>query len=916
MKLLRVTVGTSVGVAVSGKCPASHPWAYRPRSDFDYCCATADDYSQAGANMNPDRSRRSDSCKNNDYMPCAAPPCADYWTAACPEIHPWAYRPLDGFDYCCASGDDHFGRKGINSLANRSARSDSCKDEAYVPCSSPPCDDYSEQSQITLADNALKVVVNTNTHNGLAFGTVTYLAHPTSAQSLVAASTAMTAWSAAFVTEGSTKAITKDSSSSATRMVALANATHLSLVWSGMTIADAGFVDVYLALHLKDGFLHHRLKFETTSPTIGLWDWTLVPGGTVLLPETATTFENAGFGVVHTPPLGFQGVYPQQTMQYMASFENSHFSGMYVAAHDPDASSKTLGLSVTNGNGHFTIGATPPGAGEPFAGYETDFDIVVSAFDGGWWEASQIYRNWALREATWTKQGPMSQRPDVPEWLYDVTTWVNSHWQGNDIFNVTGGDPVVVQQRVTAIFERFGLAANALALHWYEWDTLGYKLGSNYSECATEVTCGFDTHYPEYFPVRERFEESLKAMQDLGVKVCPYINGRIFDKSTETWTKMAAEDFASKSAIPSLHTPEISTYEEQYGSMAKFAVMCPHTAYWQDTIADTVGRLTNEYNTDGVYIDQIAAAGPKACFDKSHNHSVGGGHHWVTGYAEMLRKVRAQAGNDKVILTESNSEPFMGGLNLFLTLVGFLIGDLPSTPEPTTGSIIVPAFQSVYGGYILPVGAEFYQQDFKDPNIFAAKVAVMYVFGAQMGWFSLGGRDNEHPPMGIHELLMDAEYDQEILYLRKLSQAKLVAKKWFNHGRVMRPLDLEVNASSSAVQVFLDHYRGHKEKEVAKVGIAFGLVMSSAWLSSDERDLLLTLTTVQRDMPATVGVTLDVSRYGLKSDEQYDVRLMPVDGSPERSLGVFPGAAVRIRVALTARDVLLLRIEPLVAVMV
>ena len=46
----------------------------------------------------------------------------------------------------------------------------------------------------------------------------------------------------------------------------------------------------------------------------------------------------------------------------------------------------------------------------------------------------------------------------------------------------------------------------------------------------------FDTHYPEYFPVRKGFNASLAAMQELGVKVAPYINGRIFDKGTKSWT--------------------------------------------------------------------------------------------------------------------------------------------------------------------------------------------------------------------------------------------------------------------------------------------------------------------------------------------------------------------------------------------
>jgi hypothetical protein len=36
----------------------------------------------------------------------------------------------------------------------------------------------------------------------------------------------------------------------------------------------------------------------------------------------------------------------------------------------------------------------------------------------------------------------------------------------------------------------------------------------------------------------------------------------------------------------------------------------------------------------------------------------------------------------------------------------------------------------------------------------------------QLGWFSLGGRDNQQPPMGIYDQLMSPEYDAEIAYLR------------------------------------------------------------------------------------------------------------------------------------------------------
>jgi hypothetical protein len=92
--------------------------------------------------------------------------------------------------------------------------------------------------------------------------------------------------------------------------------------------------------------------------------------------------------------------------------------------------------------------------------------------------------------------------------------WINSHWQQNDIFELAGGDPTVVTRRVSAVHAALDLTA-PLALHWYEWDRLGYKEGSNYTECASEETCGFDTHYPEYFPERDGFNQTMAALREL-----------------------------------------------------------------------------------------------------------------------------------------------------------------------------------------------------------------------------------------------------------------------------------------------------------------------------------------------------------------------------------------------------------------
>jgi len=130
-------------------CPASHPWAYRPKRNFDYCCSSGDDRSgNVGVNALADRSKRTDNCKGDAYVACLAQPCRDYSPkpldpSECPASHPWAYRPKRNFDYCCSSGDDKSGNVGVNALTDRSKRTDNCKGDAFVACLAKPCRDHS-----------------------------------------------------------------------------------------------------------------------------------------------------------------------------------------------------------------------------------------------------------------------------------------------------------------------------------------------------------------------------------------------------------------------------------------------------------------------------------------------------------------------------------------------------------------------------------------------------------------------------------------------------------------------------------------------------------------------------------------------------------------------------------------------------
>eukprot|EP01064_Diplonema_japonicum_P011675 TRINITY_DN19111_c0_g1_i1.p1 TRINITY_DN19111_c0_g1~~TRINITY_DN19111_c0_g1_i1.p1 ORF type:complete len:856 (+),score=104.11 TRINITY_DN19111_c0_g1_i1:31-2598(+) len=565
----------------------------------------------------------------------------------------------------------------------------------------------------------------------------------------------------------------------------------------------------------------------------------------------------------YTPPVAcssFGNDYPQGTYQFMSLYDEAQpYSGLYFAAHDAKGSSKHFAFNVKssspNPSAALSISATAADAGVPSSTHVVGYPVVLALFDGDWWDSTQIYRPWALSSAAWTQKGPVENRTDIPDWLLNTTTWVNSHWQGNDIFNTSGGDPEVVKQRVLAVNQRFDLGPHAnLGLHWYEWDLLGYKQGSNYTDCGTEVTCGFDTHYPEYFPTRTGFAENLKQMQNQGVKVAPYINGRIFDIATETWQKDNAVSWAAKQSPPRLDPSksDLSTYEESYGSHAVFNVMCPHTTYWQDVISNVSGTIVKDLGTNGVYIDQIAAAGPRPCWDKTHNHTLGGGSHWVSGYKQLLNKVRSQVGNNAVVLTESNAEPFMDGVTIFLTLVGY--GSAPFAGTRHT----VNAFGSIYGGYFFSMGAEFFQVDFTNPDVFSSKIAKMLLFGSQMGWFSLGGRDNQHPAMGIVNQLLDPQYTPEIDYLRALSNAKLLVNKWLTYGRATRDLKLTTPTTRVSSK---GHPRASRTPE--HIDISYDPIMSACWLHESTTSVVCVITAVQRNGGGAFSFTMDPTQYGL-----------------------------------------------------
>jgi hypothetical protein len=237
---------------------------------------------------------------------------------------------------------------------------------------------------------------------------------------------------------------------------------------------------------------------------------------------------------------------------------------VYFAAHDPTGATKHCSARATKTSAVLGCTMLATNASLPLRSYSALFPIAVTVLPQGadWWDIASMYRAWVLPNSLWSRQGPLDSPTRAaagsPDWLENVTLWVNNN-HGSDPLSspnnpakpLFGGDPAHVQTRMLQLNALLALPehdAGHVALHWCkstsdlssfvyimtivseglvaipgEWDTLGYALGSNYTSCDRHpAPCGFDSHYPDYFPARVGCKGAIAAMQASGT----YISGQ------------------------------------------------------------------------------------------------------------------------------------------------------------------------------------------------------------------------------------------------------------------------------------------------------------------------------------------------------------------------------------------------------
>ncbi len=475
--------------------------------------------------------------------------------------------------------------------------------------------------------------------------------------------------------------------------------------WARPAEGRAGDLSVEVAAnpHAAQQAVHWTIRVKNEGPCcvrrvafpqVSIAD--LGPDGEVLFPR--------GSGEVQTGlwqrDFGYSGLYPGgwTSMQFLAAYQRASNTGLYLAVHDPLASTKDIAVESRAKDRAVLLRMEhpAPAMNQPGNDFELSGTAVTQLLRGDWFDASVIYRDWVRKEARWYPKLGKDGRDDTPMWMRELCAWA-----------MTGGTPQDCADSVAKMAEYFGMP---VGFHWYNWHQIP-----------------FDNDYPHYFPVRDGFADGVKKLQASHVHVMPYINGRLWD----THDKGSEDLEFSKIALPGVTKQEdgqpfIESYgsKESDGQPVRLGVMCPTTEVWRKKVDEIVGRLFGEYGLDAVYIDQIAAASPTLCSDASHGHPAGGGHWWTEGYWQLLDDIRRKMPADRMLTTECNGEPFIRCFDGYLTWHWQFDGQ-------------VPAFPAVYGGAIQMFGRAYRGGATKDLAL-RMKAGQQLVFGEQLGWLEPG----------------------------------------------------------------------------------------------------------------------------------------------------------------------------------
>ena len=333
--------------------------------------------------------------------------------------------------------------------------------------------------------------------------------------------------------------------------------------------------------------------------------------------------------------------------------------------------------------------------------------------------------------------------------------------------------------------------------------------------------------------------------------------------------------------------------------------MCIGTKFWRDHYSSLCDSVVNIYETNGVYMDQTCLS--VMCYDKSHNHDIGGGNYWVENSGKLINQIRSKDfGVKKPIFTgEGSSENWLPHLDAFLTL--------QASKERYAGignTETIPFFQAVFHQYGITFGSysslvtppydELWPKKYAPSNTeqpldemfnkqFLMEQAKSFVWGMQ-------------PTIANYHSFLASERREEIDYLTEIVKTRYNALDYLLYGEFCRNPDLKIPRENIKISK-LSIYAGKTEESVTTFEKNVPSLYVGTWKAKNG-NIAVALASIS-DEVIPVDFTIDPEKYNISAEG--DVNIIKASGKMHLETYL---NNIHIEMKLNPKDITIIEIVP------
>ena len=305
-------------------------------------------------------------------------------------------------------------------------------------------------------------------------------------------------------------------------------------------------------------------------------------------------------------------------MQFVAYYASNPKSGLYLGDYDATGTyvKKFTFSRTSDGNSAWLIN-THVLSFENQVKVALPYSVVIGIFYGDWYDASQIYKEWASKQ--WWASRTLSKNKDTPSWLKKsgpVIDFFTRYWGR---FSSGWNGPYYNLPPTVEAFKNF---YNSTPVMWWR----GWEKN------------GFGVSIPDYFPPTEgwdSFDSAIIAAHRKGGRVMtpvPAVN--CYSLNASGWQE--ATKHAPRDRYGNLYTYTWFIHNNSGIVVKQVGIMMAPTDFWMNKILN----ITLELSTHGMDVIQLDGGPPMPWINYGDKLPKGGGNWWANNFIKIYSAVR------------------------------------------------------------------------------------------------------------------------------------------------------------------------------------------------------------------------------------------------------------------------------------